>query len=97
MSAKKTHKFYGHGIPRVKPEDLGGKLIAIEGADGSGRSTQIAELVTPHQTASWVVVPSVIHSFRCFFSAPIRRGGRWWERLREKHWTGGFPWPVGFN
>jgi len=45
MSAKKTHKFYGHGVPRVKPEDLGGKLIVIEGADGSGRSTQIAELV----------------------------------------------------
>ena len=42
---KKPHRFYGHGIPRVKPEDLGGKLIVIEGADGSGRSTQIAELV----------------------------------------------------
>ena len=42
---KKSHRFYGHGIPRVKPEDLGGKLIVIEGADGSGRSTQIAELV----------------------------------------------------
>jgi dTMP kinase len=45
MSAKKAHRFYGHGIPRVKPEDLGGKLIVVEGADGSGRSTQIAELV----------------------------------------------------
>ena len=43
---KKSHRFYGHGIPRVKPEDLGGKLIVVEGADGSGRSTQIAELVT---------------------------------------------------
>ena len=42
MSAKKSHKFYGHGIPRVKAEDLGGKLIVVEGADGSGRSTQIA-------------------------------------------------------
>jgi dTMP kinase len=42
---KKSHRFYGHGIPRVKPEDLGGKLIVVEGADGSGRSTQIAELV----------------------------------------------------
>jgi len=45
MNAKKSHKFYGHGIPRVKAEDLGGKLIVVEGADGSGRSTQIAELV----------------------------------------------------
>jgi dTMP kinase len=42
---KKTHHFYGHGIPRVKPDDLGGKLIVVEGADGSGRSTQIVELV----------------------------------------------------
>jgi len=42
---KKSHRFYGHGIPRIKPEDLGGKLIVVEGADGSGRSTQIAHLV----------------------------------------------------
>lgn len=45
MSTQKSHLFYGHGIPRVKAEDLGGKLIVVEGADGSGRSTQIAELV----------------------------------------------------
>lgn len=38
-------RFYGHGIPGVKAEELGGRLIAIEGADGSGRSTQIARLV----------------------------------------------------
>lgn len=42
---KKTHRFYGHGIPRASAEDLGGKLIVVEGADGSGRSTQIAQLV----------------------------------------------------
>jgi dTMP kinase len=45
MSPKKSHKFYGQGLPRVKAEDLGGKLIVVEGADGSGRSTQIAQLV----------------------------------------------------
>ena len=39
---KKIRHFYGHGIPRVKTEDLGGRLIVVEGADGSGRSTQIA-------------------------------------------------------
>lgn len=37
--------FYGDGIPGVNPEELAGKLIAVEGADGSGRSTQIASLV----------------------------------------------------
>ena len=38
-------RFYGHGIPRVQPDELLGKLIVVEGADGSGRSTQIARLV----------------------------------------------------
>jgi dTMP kinase len=38
-------RFYGHGIPGVKLEELSGKLIVVEGADGSGRSTQIARLV----------------------------------------------------
>jgi dTMP kinase len=42
---RSKHHFYGHGIPRVAPENLAGKLIAVEGADGSGRSTQIAMLV----------------------------------------------------
>lgn len=38
-------RFYGHGIPNVDLSKLTGKLIVIEGADGSGRSTQIAQLV----------------------------------------------------
>jgi dTMP kinase len=43
---KRTRKrFYGEGIPGVEPDKLVGKLIVIEGADGSGRSTQIARLV----------------------------------------------------
>ena len=37
-------KFYGKGLPNVKPDELTGKLIVIEGADGSGRSTQIRML-----------------------------------------------------
>jgi dTMP kinase len=40
-----NRSFYGDGIPGVQPEELAGKLIAVEGADGSGRSTQIAALV----------------------------------------------------
>lgn len=42
---RSTRRFYGHGIPRVELETLAGKLIVVEGADGSGRSTQIALLV----------------------------------------------------
>jgi len=38
-------RFYGHGIPRVAVDQLAGRLIVVEGADGSGRSTQIAMLV----------------------------------------------------
>jgi len=36
--------FYGKGIPGVATGDLHGKLIVLEGPDGSGRSTQIALL-----------------------------------------------------
>src|SRR5947208_13091774 len=38
-------RYYGHGIPGMDVVQLAGKLIAVEGADGSGRSTQIAKLV----------------------------------------------------
>ncbi len=36
-----SKRFYGAGIPGVKLESLTGVLIVLEGADGSGRSTQI--------------------------------------------------------
>lgn len=39
------HRFFGHGIPGVDGAKLRGKLIVVEGADGSGRSTQIVKLV----------------------------------------------------
>lgn len=38
-------RFYGHGIPNINMSRLSGRLIVVEGADGSGRSTQIARLV----------------------------------------------------
>lgn len=38
-------RFYGHGLPRLDLATLAGKLIVVEGADGSGRSTQITRLV----------------------------------------------------
>ena len=45
VSRSKPRRFYGQGIPGVELEKLAGKLIVVEGADGSGRSTQIARLV----------------------------------------------------
>ncbi len=40
-----SRRYYGHGIPGMDLSALAGKLIVVEGADGSGRSTQIAMLV----------------------------------------------------
>ena len=45
VPCRSDRSFYGDGIPGVRPEELAGKLIVVEGADGSGRSTQIASLV----------------------------------------------------
>jgi dTMP kinase len=41
----RERRYYGHGIPGIDVSELPGKLIVVEGADGSGRSTQIARLV----------------------------------------------------
>ena len=40
-----TKRFLGHALPGIRPSELTGRLIVIEGADGSGRSTQIRLLV----------------------------------------------------
>ncbi len=45
VPVRRKRSFYGHGIPGVNLDGLAGKLIVVEGADGSGRSTQIAKLV----------------------------------------------------
>ncbi len=39
-----SRQFYGSGIPGVNPAEFKGAFIVIEGADGSGRSTQISGL-----------------------------------------------------
>ena len=38
-------RFYGKGLPQIDLKELAGKLIVVEGADGSGRSTQINRCV----------------------------------------------------
>lgn len=42
--AAATGRFFGTPLPGVHEEELSGCLVVIEGADGSGRSTQIALL-----------------------------------------------------
>ncbi len=39
-------EFYGEGLPYLKDVEIKGRLIVIEGPDGSGRSTQIDLLTT---------------------------------------------------
>ena len=41
---RKDQPFFGRPLPEVRDPNFSGKLFAIEGADGSGRSTQIAQL-----------------------------------------------------
>src|SRR6516162_11490621 len=41
ITMEKPKRFYGKGISGVVLDDLKGQLIVVEGADGSGRSTQI--------------------------------------------------------
>ena len=43
--SKSNKRFLGYELPGVKASELTGKLIVIEGTDGSGRSTQIKILV----------------------------------------------------
>ncbi len=45
LPQRTKRSFYGDGIPEAELNKLAGKLIVIEGADGSGRSTQINRLV----------------------------------------------------
>lgn len=40
----KPRQFYGTNISDLNTSELTGKLIVVEGADGSGRSTQISKL-----------------------------------------------------
>ncbi|MCC6156817.1 MAG: thymidylate kinase [Deltaproteobacteria bacterium] len=43
-SAASSLRFFGSPLPGIEPGDCPGKLIVLEGTDGSGRSTQIALL-----------------------------------------------------
>jgi dTMP kinase len=45
VPSSRPRRFYGHGIPGVELSKLRGKLVVVEGSDGSGRSTQIARIV----------------------------------------------------
>lgn len=50
-------RFLGGGLPGAELEKLTGKLIVVEGSDGSGRSTQISGLVRWLESAGHSTVP----------------------------------------
>ncbi len=51
-------EFYGYGLPDIRQKDLPGKLVAIEGTDGVGRSTQVALLSEWLESSGYAVVSS---------------------------------------
>ena len=53
-------KYFGENLPYLKPFAKKGKLIAIEGTDGAGRSTQIALLKNWLEVQGYSVVVNVV-------------------------------------
>jgi dTMP kinase len=53
---KKSSRFYGTSLPGCDTAELKGELIVLEGADGSGRSTQIELLKTWLESLGYGVV-----------------------------------------
>lgn len=49
-------QFYGEGIPYLNKVDVKGRLIVIEGPDGSGRSTQIQTITSKLESDGHAVV-----------------------------------------
>ena len=49
-------EFYGEGIKYLKDTEIKGRLIVIEGPDGSGRSTQIQSIIAKLESDGHAVV-----------------------------------------
>lgn len=49
-------KYFGEGLPYLKPFTLKGKLITIEGTDGTGRSTQVELLKSWLEVQGYAVI-----------------------------------------
>ncbi|MGI0090292.1 MAG: dTMP kinase [Nitrososphaerales archaeon] len=52
----RTLEFYGEGIPYLKDVRVKGRLVVIEGPDGSGRSTQIQSIITKLESDGHAVI-----------------------------------------
>lgn len=56
QSKPRSLEFYGEGIPYLKEISVKGRLIVIEGPDGSGRSTQIQSITSKLESDGHAVV-----------------------------------------
>ncbi|MCE9625037.1 MAG: thymidylate kinase [Deltaproteobacteria bacterium] len=75
-------KFFGEGLPYLKTSDLKGKLIAIEGTDGVGRSTQIELLEDWLQVQGFgVVVTGWTRSNLAGAAIEMAKGGNMIDRM----------------
>src|SRR5215831_3326417 len=75
-------KFFGDGLPYLKTSDLKGKLIALEGTDGVGRSTQIELLEDWLQVQGFgVVVTGWTRSNLMGKAIEMAKGGNMIDRM----------------
>ena len=56
QSRPRLLEFYGEGIPYLKEVFIKGRLIVIEGPDGSGRSTQIQAITSKLESDGHAVI-----------------------------------------
>ena len=64
---RSERRYYGHGIPGMGAGQLAGKLIVVEGIDGSGKSTQISLL------SHWLRSQGYAVAFSEWNSSPLVR------------------------
>ena len=75
-------RFFGEGLAYLKPFKVKGKLITIEGTDGSGRSTQIALLKNWLEVQGYAVVETGwAHSSLLQRSIELAKSGNIMDRM----------------
>jgi dTMP kinase len=80
----KEPKFFGENLPYLKQDNLKGKLIAIEGTDGSGRSTQVALLKNWLEVQGYAVVETGwARSNLMHRSIELAKSGNMMDRIAE--------------
>jgi len=56
QSTPRSVEYYGEGVPYLKEVEIKGRLVVIEGPDGSGRSTQIQSITSKLESDGHAVI-----------------------------------------